>query len=44
MPHADLAEVARVVFIEICSVVMLSTGHTASTGMLAVLSNTAVTV
>lgn len=42
IPHPDLSEVSRMVFVEIGSVVVLSTGHTATTGMLAVLSYTPV--
>ncbi len=42
IPHADLPEVTRVVFVEIRSVVMLTTSHTTTTGMLAVLADTAV--
>jgi hypothetical protein len=41
--HADLSEVTGMVFIEIGTVVMLTTGHTATTGVLAVLSNTTIT-
>ena len=40
--HSDLAKVTRVVLVEIRTVVMLSTSHTATTGMLAVLSYTTV--
>lgn len=42
IPHPDLAEVPGVVFIEIGTVMMLSTGHTTTTGMLSVFANTAV--
>lgn len=42
IPHTDLPEVTGVVFIEIGSVMMLSTSHTATTGMLSMLSYTAV--
>lgn len=42
IPHSDLSEVSRMVFVEIGSVVVLTTGHTAATGMLAVLSYTSV--
>ena len=40
--HADLSEVPRVVFVEIRSVMVLSTGHTTSTGVLAVFAYAAV--
>lgn len=40
--HADLPKITRMVLVEIGSVVMLSTGHTSSTGMLAVLADTTV--
>jgi hypothetical protein len=43
VPHADLSEVTGMVFIEIGTVVMLATGHTATTGVLAVLSDTTIT-
>jgi hypothetical protein len=43
VPHADLAEVTRVEFVEVRSVMMLATGHTATTGVFAVLANAAVT-
>ncbi len=42
IPHADLSKVARVVFVEVRPVVVLSSCHTASTGMFSVLANTAV--
>lgn len=42
--HAHLAKVARVVFVEVYPVVMLATGVTTASRMLAVLSDTAVTV
>ena len=41
--HSDLSKVTRVVLVEIRAVVMLSTSHTTTTGMLAVLSYTTVT-
>lgn len=41
--HSDLPKVPRMVPVEICSVVVLTTSHTTSTGMLAVLSDTTVT-
>lgn len=40
--HADFTKVTRVVSVEIGLVVMLTSGHTASTGMLAVLADTTV--
>lgn len=40
--HADFAEVARVVLVEVGAVVVLATGHTAPTGVLAVLADAAV--
>jgi len=42
IPHANLPEVSRMVFVDICPVVVLSTCHTATTGMLAMLAYTAV--
>lgn len=41
--HTDLSEVTRMVFIQVGTVVMLSTSKTTTTWMLAVLSNTSVT-
>ena len=41
--HAHFSEVAGMVFVEICSMVMLPTRHTTSTRMLSVLANAAVT-
>lgn len=41
--HTDLSEVTRMVFVHVCSVVMLSTSKTSTTGMLAVLSYTTLT-
>lgn len=41
--HAHFTEVTGMVFIEIGSVMVLSTGHTTSTGMLAMLAYTTVT-
>jgi hypothetical protein len=43
IPHSDLSKVTRMVLVHICSVVVLSTSKTSSTGMLAVLSYTTVT-
>ena len=40
--HANFPKVTRMVLVEICSVMMLSTGHTTSTRMLSMLANTAV--
>ncbi len=42
VPHADLTEVAGVVLVEVGAVVVLATSQTATTGMLAVLANAAV--
>jgi hypothetical protein len=41
--HADFTEVAGMVSVEIGAVVMKTTGHTATSGMFAVLSHTAMT-
>ena len=43
IPHADLAEVSRMVLVEIGAVVVGTTSHTTTTGMLAVLADSAVT-
>merc|ERR1719383_692025 len=40
-PHSDFAEVTGMVFVEVDSVMMLTTGVTATTGMLAVLADAA---
>lgn len=42
IPHPDFAEVPGVVFVEIGAVMMLSTGHTAATGVLSMFADTAV--
>lgn len=42
IPHADLSKVSRMVFVEICSVMMLPTRHTTTTWMLSVLAYTSV--
>lgn len=42
IPHSDLSEVTRMVLVHVCSVVMLSTSQTSTTGMLAMLSYTTV--
>ena len=42
IPHANLPKVTGMVFVEIRPMVMLSTGHTTTTWMLAVLADTAV--
>ena len=39
--HADLSEVPGMVLVDVGPVMMLSTGHTATTGMLAVLAHSA---
>lgn len=41
--HTNFSEITRVVFIDVRSVVMLTTGHTTTTGMLPVLSYTTMT-
>lgn len=41
--HADLSKVTRVVFVKIGAVMMLSTGHTTTTGMFSMLAYAAVT-
>merc|ERR1719402_1708945 len=43
-PHTDFAEVTRMVLVEVNSVVMLSSGVTATTGMLAVFADASVAV
>lgn len=43
IPHSHFPKVPGMVFVEIRTVMMLSTGHTTSTGMLAVLADTSVT-
>jgi hypothetical protein len=40
--HADLSKVTRVVLVDVGAVVVLATGHTATTGVLAVLADAAV--
>lgn len=40
MSHANLAKVPRVILVEIGSVVVLTTGHTSTAGMLAMLAYT----
>ena len=42
VPHAHFSEVTRMVFVEIGSVMVLSTRHTTSTGMLSVFADAAV--
>lgn len=41
--HTDFSEVTRMVLVEIGSVMMLATGHTATTGMLPVLADSSMT-
>ena len=41
--HAHFSEVTGMIFVQVCSVMMLSTSHTTSTRMLSVLANAAVT-
>ena len=43
VPHTDLTEVTGVVLVQVGAVVVLTTGHTATTGALAVLADTTVT-
>lgn len=43
VPHTNLTEVTGVVLVEVSTVVVLTTGHTATTGVLAVLANATVT-
>ena len=43
VPHTNLTEVTRVVLVDVGTVVVLATGHTATTGRLAVLANTTLT-
>ena len=42
VPHAHFSEVTRMVFVEVGSVMVLSTRHTTSTGMLSVFADAAV--
>lgn len=42
IPHADLPEITGMVFIDVCPMVVLSTCHTATAGMLSVLAYAAV--
>ncbi len=44
VPHADLSEVSRMVFVEVDAMVMLTTGVTATSGMLPVLANATMAV
>ena len=44
VPHADLAKVSRMVLVKVDPVVMLTSGVTATSGMLAVLANASVSV
>lgn len=43
VPHTHFTEVTGMVLVEVGAVVVLTTGHTPTTGMLAVLSDTTVT-
>ena len=43
VPHTDFTEVTGVVLVEVRAVVVLTTGHTTTTGVLPVLANTTVT-
>jgi hypothetical protein len=40
VPHSNFAEVARMISVEVCSVMVLATCHTATTRMLSVLAYT----
>ena len=42
VPHTDLTEVTGVVLVEVGSVVVLTTGHTTTTGVLTVFADTTV--
>lgn len=44
VPHTDLTEVTRMVFVEVDAVMVHTTSVTATSGMLAVLADTTVTV
>lgn len=43
VPHADFAEVTRMVLVHVGAVVVLTTGQTTTTGMLPVLADTTMT-
>ena len=43
VPHTNLSEVTRVVLVDVGPVVVLTTSHTTTTGVLPVLSDTSVT-
>ena len=43
VPHTNLTEVTRMVLVDVGPVVVLTTGHTTTTGMLPGLANTTVT-
>ena len=43
VPHTNLTEVTRMVLVDVGPVVVLTTSHTTTTGMLPVLSDTSVT-
>lgn len=43
VPHTNLSEVTRVVLVKVSAVVVLTTGHTTTTGVLAVLADTTLT-
>lgn len=40
VPHSNFAKVARMVSVEVCSVMVLAARHTATTGMLSMLAYT----
>lgn len=43
VPHTDFTEVPWVILVEVGAVVVLATGHTATTGMLSVLTDSSMT-
>lgn len=43
IPHSNLSKVTRMVLVQICSMMMLTTSHTTATGMLSVLPYTTMT-
>ena len=43
IPHPDLSKVSRVIFVEVRAVVVLTSGHTAATGVLSMFTDAAMT-
>lgn len=41
--HSHFSKITRMIFVDVCSVMMLSTSHTTTTRMLSVLSYTTMT-